>query len=271
MAIVAVKFDFLMRGYGWSEQWFQDNGLTRLSQIFSVSAEPLAVKRGLMLAAEASLTAVTCSFLADKQDSYLRYVNIPGVATVHSDDAWSAVLTTFRANNDRYRKNVWFRGQDDDVILLGGNFQPGAASFVGPGTSFCDTLVQGGWGWMHRTPSLPFAVTDYVTDADGYVHFTVSGTPFTGIAAGTYVRVSLLFKGVKARLNGVWTMQVVGNGECKTMKPMAVFPFEKVGQLRTFTFAHVAAENWNFQKSGRRAPGKPLLHTRGHATPTPLG
>lgn len=271
MATVQVTFDFEMRGYGWSEAWYVDTGFARLSQFYATSAEPMAVKRGAMLAREAALVAVTTSFTAVKQDSYLRYTNIPGNAAVSSDDAWSAVMTTFRAVNDTRRKNVWFRGQDDDAIMQGGVFQPGAATFTGPGATFCDSIVQLGWGWMHRTPSAGNAITDYVIDTDGYVHFTCAGTPFVGLTVGSYVRVSILFKGIKSRLNGEWTVQVVSNTECKSLKPMATFPFAKVGILKTFTFALTPAENYNFQKSGRRAPGRPKLHTRGHALTTPLG
>lgn len=274
MATVQTTFDFECAGYGWSESWFKDTQLTSLKAHWTASGFPLAQKRAAMLAAEARMIAASNSFVDVKADSYLQYLNLPGNATVHCDNPHSTIYSIVRANGDTYRKAVFIRGQDDDCIMFGGNFQPGNALFMQTGTAFFDSVVQNGWGWMRNVASPKGKVIGYAVDpVTGYVDIQTTPGFFANPIVGvdTYVAVRILFKGVKSRLNGYHVMQVIDTDTARTLKPMAVFPFVKDGSITRYTKTFTAAENWNFQKSGVRRCGRPKLHTPGRQLACPLG
>lgn len=278
MPVVQTVFDFECSGYGWSETWFKDTGAASLKQFYGVSAVPLAAKRAAMLAAEATLTAISCSWVTDKGDSYLRYENMKGNQAVHCDSPHATVYSILRANGDRYRKPVYIRGQDDNAVMNGGVFQPGAAVFVAAGTEFFDTIcnAQSPWGWMRAAAApVKHSILDYAVEVNtDLLVVTCSANTFVAPPAGqtVYAKVRILFKGRQSVLNGTHVVQVMSDHEFRLLKPVAVFPFPGVGTVTTYgdpTF--VPAENWNFQKSGRRGCGRPKLHTPGRRRARALG
>jgi len=276
MATVQLTFDFLCQGYGWSETWYQDTGLTSLKAFFTASGLPLLQKRSAMLGYEATLTAATASFTATPGDSYLVYTGqITGGlgAQIHCSSPHEAIWTIIRSDNDKRRRGTWFRGIPDDLVLNGGIFDPGYAPWVGPATTFMDAIVAGGWGWVSlvRDP-IHYAITNYSQDpVTNFVDFTIAGTPFAGVTVGTYTKIRMLFKGVRSVLNGYSVVQVTGAGTCQSLKPEAVFPFVRAGVMTKYTPTFFAAINYSFQKAGERRAGRPKLHTRGHGLPRPKG
>lgn len=274
MAVVKTTFDFLCGSYGWSETWYKDSGYPSLKQHTEVSAVPLAQKRAAMLAAESSLVAIQSSFIDVKQDSYLIYTNLPGDQSVHCDTPHTSIYSIVRAINDTKRKSVFVRGQDDNAVMNGGVFQPGAAQFVAAGTIFFNAITQGAWGWMRSVGGTPGKVIDYVTDQDGFVEFTTNNAMFPAPPANevTYAHVRILFKGRKTILNGLHTVEVLATNGFRSLKPMAVFPYNgKEGKIIAYTYTFTPAENWNFQKSGERRAGRPKLVTPGRSGARPLG
>lgn len=274
MAVVQTTFDFECNGYGWSESWFKDIALTSLKAHWLASGLGLAIKRAAMLAAEAKLFAASNSFVDVKSDGYLQYLNLPGNPQFHCEDPHTTIYSAVRAQGDTLRKAVFIRGQDDNCIMDGGNFQPGNAAFQAAGTAFFDSIVNNGWGWMRNVAAPKGEVIGYTTNPlTGFVTITTSPNFFPPPPAGvdTYTPVRILFKGVKSRLNGYSVVQVIDHETCMTLKPLALFPFPKKGSITRYTKSFVAAENWNFQKSGMRRAGRPKLHTVGHQSATPRG
>lgn len=275
MPIVQTVFDFQCQGYGWSESWFKDTQLASLKAFYTASALPLLEKRQAMLAYEASLTACSNSYTDVRSDSYLIYTGfyLGGLGPdVHAASPHETIYTVGRADNDKKRKGIFFRGIPDDVVLNGGIFNNGYATWVGPATAFMDAIAQNGWGWMSSVPGpMQFAITEYVQTVDQFVQFSFAGTPFQGVQIGTYKRVRMLFKGIKSVLNGAQTVEVMGPSSARSLKPTAVFPFTKTGLLTVYTPTFYPIVNYSFQKTGQRRAGRPKLHTPGHQSARPKG
>lgn len=263
-----IVFDFECLGYGWSETWYANSAQPSLKAFYTATVQDMGAKRAAMLAAEARLPAISVSTVSDKGDSYLRYEPFVGNANMHCDSPHTTVYTILRAQNDKYRKAVFSRGQPDDVSMNGGVFQPGNQIYVAAGTTFYDAIVQKGWGWMRSVQAAQTKITDYVVNVnDGRLHLTTGGNIFPAVAPGDpplFRRVRILFKGLASVLNGVQTVEVIATNQCALLKPIATFPYAVAGFLTLYgTPALQPAENWNFQKVGRRACGRPKLHTPG--------
>lgn len=127
-------------------------------------------------------------------------------------------------------------------------------------------VVAGGFGWVARTPSIDFAITNYVQTADGFVDFTVSGSPFPGGASSTPQTVRIA--GLKTEaggsvLNGDLLVRPTAVGTCTSIQRIAVFPFVNPGIMRTFTYAFVQAASIAPEKVVNHKRGAPLLESAG--------
>lgn len=290
MATVKLTMYFLQKEYGWSETWYKDGGSEpNLDTFLDTFGVPLMLKRKAMLCPEASLTAVGASDESINGDSVLRYLGggQAGTCAGHSDSPHTTVYTIVRATGANRRKAVFFRGQPDDVVLLGGVFQaapPGAPptqgipEFISAATEYLNTLRSQGWGWIANSVTAEGRVENYVAlpMPDGRVTLTCSAgflPAFVGGAKPVFRRCRVLFKGIKSKLNGIGIYEQVSATELNTLKPVAVFPFTKDGAITRYTpvLQTFVGGSWSLQKTGRRAAGRPLLVTPGRQKETARG
>lgn len=267
-----VVFYFESGPWGWSEVWHKDAVTGKLKTFTNGEALALGLKRVAMLAAESKLVAIKTSRIADKGDSWLTYFNQIGPEDVHSASPHVSLFTIFADATGKKKKSTFARGVPDNIELNGGVFQPTAEPFKTNATAWANAIIQGGWGWLTTVNAAPKTITGYVETDEGRVRLTLPAATFA--APGTepvFVKARVNFKGNKSRLNGVQVWQVKSTTTCESVKKQAVFPFESEGKFTLQTFEFVAADDFGFQKIGRRPAGRPSHLTRGREQAAPLG
>lgn len=266
--------------YGWTETWYKqyaDNA--SLESIFAGDGQALMDKRQAMLAPEASIIALGVSDQSINGDSDLKYQNRPGTCPGNCDAPHTAIYCIARSGTNTQRKAVFVRGQPDDVVMFGGKFQPaapgapptlGIAEFVLAGTNYFNFLKSQSFGWLKNNRTKEGTLVSFTVNADKEVVLTTSAGFFPPVDPNgkpVFHRVRITYKRKKTVLNGTWVVQVRNEVTATLIESVNPFPVAGTGQIVRYTPAlqTFIEGSWNFQKSGERKAGKPLLHTPGRS------
>jgi hypothetical protein len=269
-------------GYGWSETWYKNTELTSLSAFFLQSGQGLMKKRAAMLSQKVILETVSCSFSpVPKGDSYLTYQRMagqlppsqnPAPGDEFSDVPWTGILGTFWNSTDQYRKNVFTRGQPDDVIAPNGTLGtgPGWPAFEAAANAWIGYITNNDWGWMRNASGPKKTITDIGPSPDDDTLINILTAPGAFPDPGpdpVYARVRVNFPKTKTEANGAWTVQVLNDHSCNIITPMALFPITTQGTLIVYTPTFQIATDGQLQKSTERRAGRPLYRIPGRSRP----
>jgi hypothetical protein len=182
-----------------------------------------------------------------------------------ASDKDDCVEMDFLDSTQNRHKILFLGGIWREIVNNYGNYTP-TPDWLSAMNNWIVKVVAGGFGWVARTPSIGFSITNYVQSADGFVDMTMSGNPFPGGASTTpqTVRVSgLQTEAGLSVLNGDLLVTPTGVNTCTTVKKIAVFPFVNVGVMKTFTYAFVQTNSVAPEKIVNHKRGAPLLESRG--------
>lgn len=258
--------------YGWTESLWQTNGYTDLGQVYP-AFQQLALLRAPMLGAQCKIIGIRVSDEAVSGDALLNYVNIPGDSTQGADDPSSSLNVVMRDANNAQFKHIFFRGIWDTVAINFGTYDQNVVAFTNAFNSWRAYMLSNQFGWMgvNKTLRKQVVITGYTPTNDGLITFQLGDALFAGITPLTRAVVRISRLNGKSNLNGQLVVNVLTNTTCQTLTPTAALPFRTPGFMLLNTKQFIDASTCNTQRIGRRAPGAPLLASRGRARVRPRG
>lgn len=274
MATYQATAFFECRGYGWTETYYRDsNAITDLAALADFDRDNIWVQRQACLNKQAAIVAQRVSFVGVKNDSVLNYIRMVGPSTFRGEDPNTALLIRLGNLDNTRRKNVFFRGVPDDVVIDGGEVAnlPAWANKLGV---FLDALIQNNYGWLGISTKTEIDVVDYTTTPENKVKVTLAAAPALGVAPPNKVvlRGKDMGVGKPSVLNAALPYIVTGATEVTTVKPIAVFPFPGVGGKLVKTDKElILIKNHREQKIDTRRAGKVSNLQAGRARVKPRG
>lgn len=191
-------------------------------------------------------------------------VNYPGTSGQPGAQVDLALLLDCINGTVTKHKPLYLGGIWDVISQNGGQYVP-EPTFEVAFTNWLSKVVQFGYGWYSRTPSIQFTITGFTADADAFVTYTCSGTPFAGLGSAPFkVGVSgLPAIGGRSVLNGDQMVTRVTDSTCRTVQRIATTPFVGTGRLVTYTNNFQEIANIGIEKVVSRERGAPLLESPG--------
>lgn len=154
-------------------------------------------------------------------------------------------------------------------------------------TAFMQKLAQADLGWFKRDEQASATITGYTVSADNVVTVTLGGLLAPAPTTPKFnVRISgVEVVGPKARINGEWVATAYTPGSTTStfqlVPRMALFPYLRLGSVRTFTEEWVAAGlvgvgeaqalDYRVWGLGKRQRGRPFGISPGRVEAKPLG
>ncbi len=268
------KCTFMFEGpqYGWTESIWQTNGYSDLGQVYPL-AQQYALLRAPMLGTQCKIIGIRVSDEAEAGDALLNYVNIPGDSTHGADDPSSSLNVVMRDTNNKQFKHIFFRGIWDDVAINFGTFDQAVVAFQNAFNSWRAYMLSNSFGWMgvDKTARKTTSITGYTPTNDGLITFQLAEPLFVGLPAYRRVNVRISRLNGRSNLNGQIVLNVLTATTAQTLTPTAALPFRTPGFMLLNTKQFIDAVTCNTQRIGRRAPGAPLLASRGRSRVRPRG
>jgi len=259
MSMIRATFFFQnTRAQGWSETLFTLD--TTLSKA-GTDAYALAKLRAALMGAETSLIGIRVSDDLVKRDSQL--VELPefGITATYwaatppdSDFANTCVVVRMSAADNIHRRSLYLRGIPDNVITLGGAFNPSPA-FLSNFNTWANAVSNGTWAIKSRVQSSTVFPISLITQATPSGLITVT----TPSAHGFVQAQQVVMAGVKGSpfLNGVWKIFSVPSPTTFTFLCNTIF-FDWLGvgtvtalNYQLYQIATCVAERIGSRKAGR--------------------
>jgi len=281
MPVYVYKATWVFGGseHGWKETLYFDRNDDDLSAAIA-QVDAAAVFRAKMLGTEYFIKGTTAKIVLDPAlnpingGSRLSRNRIDGSSTMEGDSYNVSLLVSFYDATSRLHRVMDLGGIWDNIAVNGGKFirtPTGWNSAWGAWRNHITTVLgipisttQGSaaCGWLHSTKSLPFSVTGYASSGTNQITFSVAGTPFAGMTAGTVttVRFSRMAGGAKSVLNRLMPVVVLTDGTCQSVKAISAAPFSALtGRMYKYTYALTKAPIVNPEEIRSRQRGRPLL------------
>lgn len=274
-----------VRCRGFSEVHHRSLSEPNLEAVWN-SCLTLAVKRAALLGRQGKLYAMRVSSIDENGDSYLGYTNLPGSSDYDCASPELTVYTLLKSQNNNSRKAVYLRGFPDDLELEGGVFQPGYETWVSRANEWATELKTpaNNWGWMSRRVAQGGGDVQGKRALIGYgpagpgsrkIEISFAGNLFSLKQVEDGEPLEVYFSNVNgrggSRLNGSQIVIPRTQSSCVTWADMALLPFTGGGTGRRFAYEFVGYRQSQFQKIGRRSPGKVFTATPGRSSTTPKG
>lgn len=242
------------------------------------------LKRAQLLGNQGTLRACRCAKYTDtagarvRNISELRYFSFQGTQTTGNQPnlgenlAQSLQLMCYEPVSQR--KKIIYLGYPWEAVLPGNQIYAPVGAWGNFFSSWLTDLVQGGWGWIRKERSIPYAITGYTEDANtGRVTITTAGA-ITWPNSDRPVEVHISFAG-KNPLDGRQLVQPVSSNSCTTVAPIGVrnFSLTTGGFLRLYD-PFFASLNPGFPATtnlGRVGVVQPVRRARGKPTPSTRG
>lgn len=267
-------------GHGWTETHYKAGGVSPdLGAHLTLLKDTICPARAALLGEDCAIVGIRVSYPRSKavasQSDEPYYTGMPGVA---SADENLSLAIKFRDATSTRKKILHLRGFPDDVEH-NGDYHPEPGNVLFNWQTRLDAyktvLIQSAMGWLSKDPdtSAKGDVTNYVTNANGTITFTVGNAALP--AAVWNKNVSIRFSGLNNRrstLNRTLIGRVNEDGTtATTIYRVAAFTFQSEGRynFRATDFTLYAA--MFTPKVGRRPQGKPLGKSPGRAAARPLG
>lgn len=263
--------DFAFPQKGWSENYYLQPQTQTVGAGLAILRQ-LCVARAQMLGAEASIKAYRVQVVEAPDGSKVKFQGdtvqrdtFPGVASQPCAQVDLCLLIDCVNVTVTKHKVIYLGGIWDIISGNGGNYVP-SGPFETAYANWVAKMIQFGYGWLSRTPSLKFSITNYAMGEDGYVTITCAGNPFAAITQITPFKVGiagLMGAGGRSALNGDQLVTKVDANTCKTAKPFGVTPFANVGTLVTYTNGFQQIAGLGIEKVVTHERGAPLLESPG--------
>lgn len=278
-----IVFRYGIQGYELTELWFASGGVGDVTATICANYLNLrmqfsgtdTVVRGVRLSTVGTRGAVVKYSVGELQAavpiglSFLRgvFTEDPNTGTNDPATCLDSDCTAGVAPNLRHRV-LFLRGIPDGVTQHGGQYTP-VGTFAAKLQAWVAFVIARNWGWLGQ-PIVPAPVNiTNMTNVDGVLVVTTTGTPF---GAGPWpfnasVSISKLPSPFQV-FNGAWTVQPTANNICQFIRrmPFAVGAFPGgVGKLRNTTLTPTSAfytlSALTITGAGERKAGKPIgLH-----------
>lgn len=255
---------------GWSESYYIQDLTPTIAAGQNIAAQ-VATVRAQMLGTECYIKAIRVQEVEDAggnkvkfQGDTFQYPTYPGNTGHSAAQCDLSLLVDHQGQDGGRHRNGYLGGIWDDVESEFGKYKPPAA-FTAAFASWKAKILEFGYGWVSRTPSIDYALTNYTIDENQFVTITTGGTPFNGLGdAPFYVNVKKLpAVGGRSALNGTLLVRRLTDSTCITMNRIAVGPFVAPGYLNKFTYQFREIADLAVEKVVSRERGAPLLESRG--------
>lgn len=269
--------DFAAGQKGWTESLYIQPQVQTVAAGLAI-LQQLCVARAQMLGQQAYIKAYRAQVVEAVDGSKVKFQGdtvqrtlFPGSTGEPCAQADLSLLVDCVNATVTKHKQIYLGGIWDSISQNFGAYVPNP-TFETAFTNWTSKIVQFGYGWPSRTPSIKFVLSNYVMDADGYVTITCAGLPFNAITQTTPFKVgisSLPSIGGRSVLNGDIMVTKIDASTCKTAKPIAVTPFTSFGYLVTYTTNFQAIAVTGIEKVVSRERGAPLLESPGRRKARP--
>lgn len=276
MPVWKLDLVFEANGRGWEETYYRNFSGSDFGSAFTV-ANTLAQKRIGLSAAPVVIKAyrVTDPLTIGRQGQVF-YFNPVISAAQRPDDVGAADPATsinigFIQNAQNLTRRIQLRGVWDDAIRNFGQLDGGpyAAWFQVFGV-YRTYLLQQGFGWLNRARAFQNQPVSYSIAVNPVIPvFTFPAAALVGIPDDSFFMARFSrFNGSSSLLNRELILLKASATTASAAAPIAAGPMITPGRAIIYaTPALVTADNVGVERVGRRAPGRPLLLTPGHARP----
>lgn len=256
---------------GWTESLYSQPSSDQTIVTASNYALQVAQARAPMLGAECYVKAFRCQVVEDaaglkvtRQGDLTQGLTLYGTPAQGAAEEDVCLLTDFIGAGNLFHKPLYLGGVWDSIVTNFGAYNPSPAWITLFG-SWKAKVLSLGYGWVSRTSSAPYAVSNYTQEDTGFVTLTFGGTPFAGASnTPVTVRISgLPSVGGMSTLNGDLIVRPTGVSTAVTVTRIAVMPFVGPGVMHTFTYQFRMAGDIGAEKIVTRERGAPLLESRG--------
>lgn len=213
---------------------------------------------------ETKLHAVRTSDEAVTGDSILEEVSFKGNDQTDSEDPNTTMVIRMQTQDRARKKNIFMRGIFDNLIVGGGRKSTLSVQWDKDFRALVDFLITNNYGWVGRDATTLTNITNYVSDANGIVTFTLDGNLFLAgdIGKRKPVRISGL-NNSNSILNGQQVVIVTAQNGMKTFRGFGVGPFTGIGRARYTTKDLVIPSLITLGRVGERKAGAPFLQQVG--------
>jgi pimeloyl-ACP methyl ester carboxylesterase len=295
MASVAkVTFNFLQRGYGWTETYYRAGGLADSADRAILLGNQLIKFRGQTCGItryRVSIINVPVTFPKPRSSRPFVAPNSWAQGTAGVDDKAAdfsdtcLLMICLASVPNVAAKYIYWRGIPDEIVVNGGNVRTGGMTFFGAATwnALQSELSQGGWGWLGTvgTGKTQVKISGLAQTAGttGFVNFTFETPLFAGAtpvdpAPGYVVPIRISQVRTPGNINGVIPVTVGPTTSQATSKNrISILTWDGVSGKATYTqqalitFAPPAVRgtlpNIDIARVGERRAGVPTGQPRG--------
>lgn len=269
---------FEAQGRGWQETYYKDWPGTGFASAQTIMTN-LANKRIAMCGKPVQIKAYRISdpLVLGNQGQPVYFNPVKAAPTGEADpgasDPATAILSAWRVDAGTAGRLLWLRGVWDGAITDFGQLNSNDyASWHAKFIAWRDYVLEKGFGWMKSQRSGPSVPVTYSISADPVMPvFTFPAGFLEGVSDGAAFRVRFSkFNGSSSPLNRELVVVKTNATTATVAAPIATGAMISPGRAIRYTAPQFqAADAIIVNRTGRRAPGAPLLLTPGRGRNRP--
>lgn len=256
---------------GWSESYYIQDLTPTVAAGHNI-ADQVATVRAQLLGTGLFIKAIRVQVVEDAGGNKVKFEGdtfqghrYPGNLSHEAAQADLSLLIDHQGQDGGRHRLGYLGGFWDEVSQNFGVYVNSNAAWNTAFAAWKSKILEFGYGWVSRTPSIDFAITGYTLDENFQVTYTTAATPFAGLGTAPFlINVhGLLAIGGKSVLNGNQMVIRVTDNSCRTVGRYAAGDFVGGGFINTFTYQFREIADLAVEKVVSRERGAPLLESPG--------